>query len=79
MTSKNESESKQVDKPKSCQHQAETSCDNDCGTFTCKLCRNEYYKKDQEYVLGHCPDCGQLPEGFNDVFDTMPESKKVKS
>lgn len=46
-----------------CKKSLDTTCDNDCGTWYCDDCLNEYYRynrssKGTTYVIGHHPTCG---------------------
>lgn len=39
-------------------------CDNDCGTFLCEHCSNEYHfdNNNKKLIQGHNPKCGDFSD-----------------
>jgi hypothetical protein len=49
------------------------ACDNDCGTFFCDRCENEWYFESKTKKPGHNPNCGH----FSDEDDEDVEDEPV--
>lgn len=43
------------------------TCDNDCGTYQCRACEEEFHTFDGEYVIGHIKACAGEEDEQDDI------------